>query len=202
LNERYAIGNDEELLGSNKPQWLKAFNGGDFAICRLTPDKYHYNHTPVAGVVRDFYVIDGGYHACNPTAVIAVATPYSKNKRTVTVIDTDVSGGTGVGLVAMIEIVALMIGEILQCYSRERYETPQSIELGMFLERGCPKSLFRPGSSTDVLIFQPRRIRFDQDLLVNRRRSDIRSRFSAGFGEALVETDVPVRSQIATATPT
>jgi phosphatidylserine decarboxylase len=41
--------------------------------------------------------------------------PYSKNKRVVTIIDTDVEGGTGIGLVAMIEVVALMIGDIVQC---------------------------------------------------------------------------------------
>jgi phosphatidylserine decarboxylase len=103
----------EELLGFDKPSWLKAFDGGDFMICRLTPDKYHYNHTPVAGVVRDFYMTDGQYHSCNPGALLTLATPHSKNKRTITIIDTDVSGGTDVGLVAMIEVVALMIGDIL-----------------------------------------------------------------------------------------
>jgi hypothetical protein len=31
--------------------WLPAFDRGDFAIFRLTPDKYHYNHVPVSGEV-------------------------------------------------------------------------------------------------------------------------------------------------------
>jgi phosphatidylserine decarboxylase len=189
----------EELLGSDKEQWLQAFAGGDFAIFRLTPDKYHYNHTPVAGVVRDFYEVSGQYHACNPTAVITIVTPYSKNTRAVTVIDTDVPGGTNIGLVAMIEVTALMIGEVVQCYSRERYENPQPVLPGMLLERGCPKSRYRPGSSTDVLIFQRDRISFDEDLIVNRNRRDAQSRFSLGFGEPLVETEVAVRSQIARA---
>ncbi|MBO0720521.1 MAG: phosphatidylserine decarboxylase [Blastocatellia bacterium] len=187
-----------ELLGENKGQWLKAFAGGDFAIFRLTPEKYHYNHTPVAGVVQDFYEVSGRYHACNPAAVITIVTPYSKNRRAVTIIDTDVPGGTGIGMVAMIEVTALMIGEVLQCYSRQGYENPQFIQPGMFLERGCPKSRYRPGSSTDVLIFQAGRISFDDDLVVNRTRKDVQSRFSLGFGEPLVETEVVVRSQIAT----
>jgi phosphatidylserine decarboxylase precursor len=76
----------EELLGPNKTSWLRAFHDGDFVICRLTPEKYHYNHTPVAGVVRDFYENDGNYHSCNPGPVVSLATPYSKNKRVVTVI--------------------------------------------------------------------------------------------------------------------
>ena len=189
----------EELLGNNKEPWLKAFAGGDFAIFRLTPEKYHYNHLPVAGIVRDTYQIDGQYHACNPSAVITVVTPYSKNTRVVTVIDTDFPGGTKIGLVAMIEVTALMIGEVVQCYSSKRYEKPQSIRPGMFLERGCPKSRYRPGSSTDVLIFQRDRISFDHDLITNRNRTDARSRFSLGFGRPLVETEIAVRSQIAMA---
>ncbi len=111
----------EELLGLDKPRSLKAFDDVDFMICRLTPDKYHYNHTSVAGVVRDFYMTDGQYHSCNPGALLTLATPHSKNKRTITIIDTDVSGGTDVGLVAMVEVVALMIGDIRQCYSPVEY---------------------------------------------------------------------------------
>ena len=187
----------EELLGTDKTEWLAAFDDADFAVFRLTPDKYHYNHTPVAGVVMDFYEAPGRYHACNPSAVVTEVTPYSKNARAVTIIDTDVSGGTRVGLVAMIEVVALMIGQITQCYSRERYDDPQPISPGIFVERGCPKSLYRPGSSTDVLLFERGRIRFDDDLIRNLRRSDAQSRFSQGFGQPLVETDLTVRSSIA-----
>jgi len=186
----------EELLGHDRSGWHDAFRGGDFAVFRLTPDKYHYNHTPVAGQVVDFYAIDGGYHSCNPSAVVSIATPYSKNKRVVTVIDTDVAGGTGVGLVAMIEVVALMIGDICQTYSTRGYDDPRPMEAGMFLEKGRPKSLYRPGSSTDILIFQKGRIRFAPDLLANMERQGVSSRFTHGFGRPLVETDIRVRSLI------
>jgi phosphatidylserine decarboxylase len=189
----------EELLGRGKTDWLESFDGGDFAVFRLTPDKYHYNHTPVAGVVRDFYEVRGRRHACNPSAIVTEVTPYSKNTRTVTVIDTDVEGGAHVGLVAMIEVTALMIGEVLQCYSRERYDSPRPITVGMFVERGCPKSLYRPGSSADVLLFQRGRVTFDEDLIDNLRRHDAQSRFSQGFGRPLVETEVTARSRIALA---
>jgi phosphatidylserine decarboxylase len=186
----------EELLGANKFDWLSAFRGGDFIICRLTPEKYHYNHTPVAGIVLDFYENDGRYHSCNPGAVVTLATPYSKNRRVVTIIDTDVPGGTNVGLVAMVEVVALMVGDIVQCFSRVEYQDPQAMRTGMFLDRGRPKSLFRPGSSTTVLLFQENRVRFADDLVGNLYRADIVSRFSQGLGRPLVETDVKVRSTI------
>ena len=70
----------EELLGEGNQPWVDAFQGGDFAIFRLTPDEYHYNHVPVAGVVKDFYPVQGAYHSCNPFAVISLAEPYSKKQ--------------------------------------------------------------------------------------------------------------------------
>lgn len=184
----------DELLGMNKSEWRSAFAGGDFAIFRLTPDKYHYNHTPVAGRVVDHYEVEGRHHSCNPHAVVRTATSHSKNHRVVTIIDTNVVGGTGVGLVAMIEIVALMIGRVLQSYSEKRYENPRVMEVGMMLKKGVPKSLYRPGSSTDVLLFQPHCVQFEEDLLQNMFRTGVVSRFSQGFGRPLVETDLRVRS--------
>lgn len=186
-----------ELVGPDNDKWINAFRKGDFAVFRLTPDKYHYNHVPVSGLVVDYYEIDGQYHSCNPSAVISLVTPYSKNKRTVTVIDTEVEDGSRVGLVMMIEIVALMIGDIQQCYSAEEYNHPVNIKPGTFLKRGSPKSLFRPGSSVDVLIFQEQKTEFYADIVQNLLRRDVTSRYSAHFQQPLVETDVKVRSPIA-----
>ncbi len=185
-----------ELIGRDKPRWLDAFDQGDFAVTRLTPDKYHYNHTPVAGRVLDIYEIDGHFHSCNPGAVVREVTPYSKNRRVVTIIDTDLPGGTGCGLVCMVEVVAMMIGKIVQCYSKKGYDNPRAVVPGLFMEKGCPKSLYRPGSSTTIVIFQKQRICFSKDLLENQVRTDVGSRFSEGFGRPLVETEVTVRSGI------
>jgi phosphatidylserine decarboxylase len=190
------IFNYHELLGPSPKDWLTAFAEGSFAIFRLTPDKYHYNHVPVSGRVADFYQISGRYHSCNPGAVVQLFHPYSKNKRVVTIIDTDVEGGTRIGLVAMIEVAALMIGDIVQCYSDQQYDCPKTIQPGMMLSRGQPKSLFRPGSSIDVVIFQRDRVEFSQDIVSNLNHPGAASRFSQGFGKALVETEVKVRSQI------
>lgn len=186
----------KELIGRDKPHWLDAFDQGSFAVTRLTPDKYHYNHTPVAGTVLDIYEIDGHFHSCNPGAVVREVTPYSKNRRVVTIIDTDVPGGTGCGLVCMVEVVAMMIGKIVQCYSKKGYENPQPVVPGLFMEKGCPKSLYRPGSSTTIVIFQKQRICFSKDLLENQVLTGVSSRLSAGFGRPLVETEVTVRSGI------
>lgn len=184
-----------ELLGPEQG-WVEDFEQGDFAVFRLTPDKYHYNHLPVSGRVLDTYELDGRYHSCNPGAVLALASLYAKNKRVVTIIDTDVENGSQVGLVAMIEVVALMIGDIVQCHSVTRYDDAQPVRPGMFVKKGCPKSLYRPGSSTDILLFQPGRLTFSEDLQMNACRRDVQSRFSSGLSQPLVETDIKVRSTV------
>ncbi|MFH0996487.1 MAG: phosphatidylserine decarboxylase [Pseudomonadota bacterium] len=185
-----------ELIGMDRPNWLSRFEHGDFAVFRLTPDQYHYNHVPVSGDVVDHYEISGRYHSCNPGAVVREVTPLSKNRRIVTVIDTDTGTGTRIGCVAMIEVVAMMIGDIVQCYSETAYDDPKAVTPGMSLKKGQPKSLFRPGSSTTVLIFEKDRIQFSEDLWRNMFRRNVSSRFSQGFGMPLVETDVRVRSEI------
>src|SRR5215470_11506425 len=190
----------DELLGADHSRWRFAFANGDFAVFRLTPEKYHYVHVPVAGQIVDFYEIDGRYHSCNPQATVSLITPYSKNRRVVTILQTDVPRGPQVGLVAIIEVVALMVGRVVQCYSDEEYKSPQPLLPGMFLKRGQPKSLFRPGSSTVILLFQKDRVNFVGDLILNRFRLGVQSRYSIGFDQPIVETEVAVRSALATAT--
>ena len=189
--------NCAELLSADRSRWLNAFAGGDFAVFRLTPEKYHYVHVPAAGLVQDFYEVRGRYHSCNPGALVSLVAPHAKNRRVITIMQTDVAGGTGIGLVAIIEVVALMVGQIVERYSEEKYDAPRRLEPGMFLRRGQPKSLFRPGSSTVILLFQPERVRFADDLIRNRFRRDATSRFSLGFDQSIVETDVAVRSLLA-----
>lgn len=186
----------DELLGDRGRLWAPLLEDADYAVLRLTPDKYHYNHTPVSGLVRACYEIEGRFQSCHPAVVVAHGTPFSKNRRTVTVIDTDVRQGSRVGLVVMIEVVALMIGDIVQCYSETAYDHPRPLRPGMWMRKGQPKSLFRPGSSTVVLLFQPGRIRFAPDLVAARQRSGLRSRYSLGWDQPVNEVDVAVRSTI------
>jgi len=191
-----------ELLDGPEKRWSPYFGRGSYAIFRLTPEKYHYNHLPVSGKVVDYYTIEGGYHSCHPSAVVALVTPYSKNKRSATLIDTDVENGSRCGLVAMVEVAALLVGDVLQCYSDSRYDDPQEMTVGLFVKKGQPKSLFRPGSSTTVLFFQENRIRFCSDLIRNRSLQEGRSLFSSGFDQPLLETEVQVRSPLAAASRT
>jgi phosphatidylserine decarboxylase len=121
---------------------------------------------------------------------------YSKNKRFVTIIDTNIQGGSKIGYVAMIEIVAMMIGQVVQCYSEKYYDSPQNIYRGLFIKKGQPKSLFKPGSSTTMLFFEKNKIQFCEDLIRNQKRRDIKSRFSFNLVDKIVETDLRVRSPL------
>jgi phosphatidylserine decarboxylase len=187
----------DDLLGENG-NWRQQFVDGSWALFRLTPEQYHFNHCPVTGLVEDFYEMGSAYHSCNPTASIELVTPLSKNRRAITIINTNCLGGTQIGRVAMIEVSALLIGKIRQAYSSQKYGIPSPVQAGLFLKRGAVKSEFMPGSSSVVLLFESNRIRFDEDLMRNQCRGDVQSRFSNGFEQNMVETKVSVRSQIAT----
>ena len=187
-----------ELLGSAALADALAPVSG--VIVRLTPDAYHYVHAPVSGKVRSHELIDGALHSCNPAALITFANPYAINLRRVTVIDTDVYQGSGVGTVVVVNVAAMMIGSIDDAYSEHRYDEPQLIERGTFLQRGQPMALFRPGSSTSIVLWQRARATLSPSLVRNTCRVDVQSRFSDWLLSPWVESAIRVRSALAAAT--
>ena len=130
-----------ELLGDGSP-WQRSFEGGDYAVFRLTPEKYHYTHSPASGRMLDFYSVEGRYFPCNPNAAVQLISPVSKNRRVVTILETDCPNGSAVGRIAMIEVVALMIGQIEQRSSEDRYENPRSMQKGDHAARRCAEGAF------------------------------------------------------------
>jgi phosphatidylserine decarboxylase len=166
-------------------------------IVRLTPDAYHYVHAPVSGVVRSHELIDGALHSCNPTALVTFANPYTINLRRVTAIDTDVHHGSRVGLVVVVNIAAMMIGRIEDAYSESRYDNVQAIKAGTFVKRGQPMALFRPGSSTSIVLWRQSRASLAPALARNSGRPDVQSRFSDWLLSPWVESAVRVRSTLA-----
>jgi phosphatidylserine decarboxylase len=199
----------DELLGGRNP-WSRdrshaaqdrRFSAAAIAplsgvIVRLTPDVYHYTHAPVAGRVLRHELIDGKFHSCNPAALTHFPGSYAFNRRAITVYDSDVPGGSGVGVVVQIDVAAMMIGQIESRFSVHRYEAPQALAAGDFVPRGSPVSLFRPGSSTSVVLWDGRRAEIGRQLVANSRRHDLQSRFSDWLGQPWVETQVAVRQSI------
>jgi phosphatidylserine decarboxylase len=199
----------DELLGGRNP-WSRyaqdanatqRFSQSSIArlsgvIVRLTPDVYHHTHAPVAGRVVRHETIDGKFHSCNPSALTRFTGSYAFNRRTITVYDSDVAGGSQVGLVAQIDVAAMMIGQIESRYSAVRYNNARALAVGDFVPRGAPVSLFRPGSSTSIVLWDAHRASIDASLIANSQRRDLQSRFSDWLGQPWVETRVAVRQPI------
>lgn len=129
------------------------FEGGSLAVCRLAPQDYHRFHVPVDGQLSLFYHIPGTYFTVNPMAVRQRIDVYTENARTVCLIDSD-----HFGRVAYVAIGAMMVGSIV-ITAKGGGRVSRMDELGYFAF----------GGSTIVLIFPPRSIAFDQDLLANGR---------------------------------
>lgn len=186
-----------DLLGGFMT-YTAIFHGGDFAIFRLAPDDYHYYHNCVSGVIEDIYKVEGRLASVSPVALGTMKELLSHNLRWVTIIDTDVENGSQVGKVAMIEIAAQVIGGMTQETSTNGYENPKPLERGMFLERGRPKGMFLPGSSTVVVMMERNRVEFVPDLRQQQQRQDVASLYRHGlFGCDMVEVYVQVRDTIA-----
>ena len=158
-----------------------AVPAGDWAIFRLTPDKYHYNHCPVSGRVVDCYEINGRYHSCNPGAVVVAATPYSKNRRIVTIIDNGCSGGLVCGTGGHDRSGCPMIGQIDQCYLRRLRRSTDHADWHDAQE-GLSKEFVPPRKLDRCIVVEPGRLSFSEDLLRNRFRPGV---FRAGFQKGL-----------------
>ena len=106
---------------------------------------------------------------------------YTENRRVLTELHSE-----QFGTILMVEIGAFTVGSIRQCYE------PRDA-----VAKGARKGHFELGGSTVVLLFEPGRVRYAQDLVRNQSKEGVRSRYSVGFGQPVVETDVMVRSLLA-----
>ncbi|MCC6159497.1 MAG: phosphatidylserine decarboxylase [Deltaproteobacteria bacterium] len=187
----------ETLVGRSSV--AREFAGGTFAVFRLAPPDYHWFHAPVSGLVRESYPLAGRYFSVNPRAIRALPHVLSDNARAVAIIDTDIEGGTGIGLVAVIPVAAQVIGKIVWASSERGYDEPKVVAPGLFVQRGRPMGFFAPGSSTVVALFQPGRILSDSDLTALMARDDVPTLYTEDvFGRRAAEVAVRVNESFAT----
>ncbi|MHC4605641.1 MAG: phosphatidylserine decarboxylase [Planctomycetota bacterium] len=131
------------------PDLALRYRGGGAVVVRLAPGDYHRFHFPDSGTASAALKVRGGLHSVHPCAVAAGA-PIFRNKRMLTRISS-----RGFGELLMVEVGAMLVGTIVQTY------TPGAIE------RGQEKGTFRFGGSTIVLLVQPGRAIFDDDLVAS-----------------------------------
>lgn len=179
---RFTLAN---LLGPDTKVDLKRYEGGSFAIARLAPQDYHRWHYPVGGTVKNVEHIDGALYTVNPIAINRTVDVYTENKRAIVEIDGGQNGGC-----VMFAIAATMVGS----YKLWRTEAadpvkdePVPLEVGDEVKRGDVAGEFRFGGSTVLMLFEPDRVKWSEDI-----KRNVAVKF---------ETLLNVRSQIGKITP-
>ena len=145
------------------------FLGGALAIVRLCPADYHRYHFPAKGTIIESHDIPGALHSVNPIALGAGPDVFGANKRSLTLIETSAAG-----TMCFVEVGAFGVGSIVN--------TATSGAVAKMQEKGY----FKFGGSTVVVVFEPGKIRFSDDLVAN----------SAKGLETLVKVGQPLATAI------
>jgi phosphatidylserine decarboxylase len=132
------------------PGVAERFMNGSLAIVRLCPSDYHRYHFPCAGTISRYEDIPGALHSVNPIALASGADVFGDNKRSVTLIETE-----AFGTVAYLEVGAFGVGSIVNTKREGRVEKMEE------------KGYFKFGGSTVVLVFEPGKVEFSDDLVAN-----------------------------------
>ncbi|KAH7255788.1 phosphatidylserine decarboxylase-domain-containing protein [Fusarium redolens] len=143
--------NMKRLLGDAYPEDVSRFEGGALGIFRLAPQDYHRFHIPVDGVMGKPKTIEGEYYTVNPMAIRSALDVYGENVRVLVPIDSDHHGR-----VMVICVGAMMVGSTV-ITRKEGDRVHRAEELGYF----------KFGGSTILLLFEPGRMVFDDDLVDN-----------------------------------
>lgn len=122
---------------------------GSMVIARLCPTDYHRFHFPCDCVPQETRWINGWLYSVNPIALKRDISIFTKNKRTLSHLDT-----VDFGKVLFMEVGATSVGSITQTYLP-----------GRFYAKGAEKGYFGFGASALIIFFEPGRIQFDADLL-------------------------------------
>lgn len=143
-----------------------AYRGGAAAVFRLYVADCHRLVFPCAGTPSAPRLVEGGYHAVTPRPGNDV--PFlAENRRTVTLLETE-----RFGRLALVDVGGFLVGSI-------RHLHPP----GHPASKGSPRSLFRFGGSTLVLLAARGRVRFREDLVAaSARGEETRVRIGEAIG--------------------
>ncbi len=153
------------LLGEAGVDVAPSFAGGALCVCRLCPADYHRYHFPDSGQCVRSWRIPGGYNSVNPVALHRSPSVFVSNAREVSLLELEQAGRC-----AFIAVGAFGVGSIRSSHD------------GGAFRRGDEKGYFTFGGSTVILLFQPHRIQFDEDLV---RRSAAGQECLVRAGEAI-----------------
>ena len=122
---------------------------GSLLLSRLCPTDYHRFHFPVGGEPGPANMLNGPLFSVNPIALRQNIQILATNKRVVTRLATQ-----SCGTVLLMEVGATCVGGICQTYRP-----------GGPVKKGDEKGYFRFGGSSTIILFEPDRVVFDDDLV-------------------------------------
>ena len=140
----------EELL-QNKTL-AKRYEKGSMVIARLCPTDYHRFHFPFDCTPGKTKEINGYLYSVNPKALKKDIHILTQNKRVITPLMSE-----DFGEIQYIEVGATYVGSIHQTYKPGK------------VKKGEEKGYFSFGGSCIILLFEPDKIRFDQDLILSEK---------------------------------
>jgi phosphatidylserine decarboxylase len=143
------------LLGNAYPEDARRYTGGSLGIFRLAPQDYHRFHIPVDGVLDKPKLIEGEYYTVNPMAIRSALDVYGENVRVIVPIDS-----VAHGRVMVVCVGAMMVGSTV-ITRKPGEEVHRAEELGYF----------KFGGSTIVLLFEPGKLIWDDDLVNNSKEA-------------------------------
>ena len=135
--------NDEKAAGY--------YRHGICIVVRLAPSDYHRFHFVDDGIPLNAKSVKGDYYSVNPIALKEVARLYCKNKRDITVFDSE-----NFGQITFVDIGASCVGTIIQTFIKNKK-----------VIKGDEKGYFKFGGSTVIMFLQKGMIKIDPDILKN-----------------------------------
>ncbi|KAI1178084.1 phosphatidylserine decarboxylase-domain-containing protein [Nemania sp. FL0916] len=141
----------KRLLGNAYPEDAPRYENGSLGIFRLAPQDYHRFHIPVDGILQKPKLIEGEYYTVNPMAIRSALDVYGENVRVICPIDSAQHGR-----VMVICVGAMMVGSTV-ITRQEGEQVKRAEELGYF----------KFGGSTIVVLFEPGKMVYDDDLVDN-----------------------------------
>lgn len=139
----------KELLQDEK--LADEYASGGMVMARLCPVDYHRFHFPCDCIPSRPHLINGWLYSVNPIALKQRIEIFAENKRILTTLETE-----NLGKVLFLEVGATNVGSIHETF------TP-----GKSYRKGEEKGFFSFGGSALIILFKPKRVIFDQDLIQN-----------------------------------
>jgi len=155
----------QSLLGDE--ELANQYARGSMVIARLCPTDYHRFHFPVDCIPGAPKLVNGALYSVNPLALRKNINIFTENKRYITELDSKVFGK-----VLFIEVGATCVGSVHQTYTPDQP-----------CKKGDEKGYFSFGGSSIIMLFEPNKIHFDDDLIkASQQRIEIRCLMGQSMG--------------------